>query len=875
MNRASIVLALALGLLLPAAPSYAQERAAAPKLTIEAARERKSRVREVAYGLRFELDGEAAEFSGSVNIAFELSGMGEDLTVDFTGGTVAAVAINGERVDADYNGFYLTLPAAALQAGQNQVQIAFAHPYSTDGSGLYRFRDPEDGRDYLYTDFEPYDQNRLFPSFDQPDLKARYATEVTVPASWQVISIVAESQVTQLGERRTWTFPQSAPISTYIYALHAGDYHVWEAVAGDIPLRLFARESLARYVNAEDWFLFTQQGFDFFASYFEVPYPFGKYDQVIVPHFNAGAMENVGAVTFSERYLRRGTVTRRDRFGIASVILHEMAHMWFGDLVTMDWWNGLWLNESFATFMATLAMAEGTEFTEAWENAYRSTVRAYLADERDTTHAIELPVPDTDAAFANFDAITYNKGSATLTQLNYLVGPEAFRRGVSQYLERHAYGNTTTEDFLAAISSASGRDLDRWAADWLHEPGTNAVRAELECRDGRIYRLALHQAAPDAWPTLRTHRAQLGLYSYEDGRFEVDTLPVTYSGARTAVPAAVGRRCPGLIYANHGDWDYARVQLSDDILPMLEGRMGAFNEALARSMLWQSVWDMVLDTRLTITQFIDFALVNSRDESNDPILRQVLGSIQSGLRLLSLMDPEGSRFAAVRSKVEEEIWRRLGSAEPGSDRQVLLFDNYVASAASPTAHERLAGMLDDDPELPKGFNLDQDRRWNVLARLTSAGFVAHPELLANESRRDPSDQGRLRAISVRASIADANRKREWLDTLLGDGANLSVAEARAAAGGLFPTEQSALQLEFAADILARLPAVSQSKPPEFFGSVVGGLLRSACNRDYLEQLEAAIETGATLHPRLFRGLKDTRFEVARCLDITAYQESAG
>ncbi len=483
-------------------PTGAQEpRAAAAVLTVEQARARAARVSDVTYALEFEFDGESPEFVGRVVIGFELGDERSDLSADFFGGTVSSVSVNGRGVDAGYNGFYLTLPSSALRSGANTVEIDFTHPYSSDGSGLYRFRDPEDGRDYLYTDFEPYDQNRLFPSFDQPDLKARYSTQVTVPAEWQVVSIVAESGITERNGKKIWTFPASLPISTYIYALHAGQYHRWESTAGDIPLRLFARESLVPYIQPEHWFLPTQQGFGFYQSYFEVPYPFGKYDQVIVPHFNAGAMENVGAVTFSERYLRRGTVTRQAKRAISSVILHEMAHMWFGDLVTMDWWNGLWLNESFATFMATLAMVEATEFTDEWQSSYRRTIRAYRADERNTTHPLEMPIPDTDAAFANFDAITYNKGSATLTQLNYLVGPEVFRSGVSQYLKAHSYGNTTIDDFLGAISDAAGQDLQVWATDWLHQPGTNTVAVDFNCENGMIASMVISQTAPDSWPT--------------------------------------------------------------------------------------------------------------------------------------------------------------------------------------------------------------------------------------------------------------------------------------------------------------------------------------------------------------------------------------
>ena len=359
----------------PDAEPLATARAAAPMLTEEHARERSARVGGVAYDLVFELDGEADEFSGLVSIDFELKDAGRDLTVDFAGGTVEGVAVNGESVDSAYNGYFLTLPTRALAARPNTVEIKFSHPYRSDGDGLYRFRDPLDGRDYLYTNFEPYDANRLFPCFDQPDLKATYAARVTVPAAWQVISVTRESNVEDQGERKVWTFPPSARISTYIYALHAGEYQHWASTAGDIPLRLFARTLMAERVHPEHWFVPIQQGFAFFENYFENPYPFGKYDQVIVPHFNSGAMENLGAVTFSERYLHSGKVTRPARRSLASVILHEMAHMWFGNLVTMNWWNGLWLNEAFATFLANLALREGTEFTEVPLDAYRRTFR--------------------------------------------------------------------------------------------------------------------------------------------------------------------------------------------------------------------------------------------------------------------------------------------------------------------------------------------------------------------------------------------------------------------------------------------------------------------------------------------------------------------
>jgi len=842
-------------------------RPASAVLPLEAAQSRSARVSDVAYDLAFRLDADSAEFSGRVSTVFELTDAQDDLTLDFYDGTVATIEVNDQAIDGQYNGFYLTLPSSALRSGANRVEIEFSHPYSTDGSGLYRFRDPEDGRDYLYTDFEPYDQNRVFPSFDQPDLKARYSTRVTVPADWQVISIVRESGITEDGGLRTWTFPESAPISTYIYALHAGQYHSWQSTAGDIPLRLFARESLARYVRPDDWFGFTQQGFEFFQDYFDVPYAFGKYDQVIVPHFNAGAMENVGAVTFSERYLRRGAMTRQDRRGIASVILHEMAHMWFGDLVTMQWWNGLWLNESFATFMSTLAMAENTEFDEAWHIAYRNKVGAYRADERDTTHPIELPIADTNEAFASFDSITYNKGQAVLRQLNYLVGPESFRQGISNYLKTHAYGNTTIDDFLGAISAASGRDLTDWATDWLHEPGTNGIEVELDCVDDEIRSMAVLQSSPEEWPTMRTHRTQVGLYDFYAGEVSVRTVPATYSGLRTNIAEASGQPCPDFVYANHGDWDYARVGLQADILPTLSRYLGAFDDALTRSMLWQSVWDMVLDTRLSVPDYVEFALMNVRGETDDAVVRQVLGGLQSSLRYLIRLDGD-VHLAELGPRIENYFWQEFLVSPAGADRQLLMFDNYVRAVTSAEGLERLGVILAGHATLPGGFDLDQDRRWSLLQALAERDHPGVETLLPGEIARDPSDLGRLRAVGVEAALPDPDRKRHWIDMMLsGEDIPVTLTEYRTAAGSLFPTHQHELQLSFAEEIFDRLAFISENRDPGFYRSVVGGLLGTVCDREYLARLEDAVNGSESLPPMMQRSLRDIRFEVERCLTI--------
>ena len=833
---------------------------------MEDAAARAARVGNVAYNLEFELDGEADEYAGRVRTVFELKDGRASLTVDFAGGTVASVRVNGSPVIAPYNGYFLTLPASSLRTGSNTVEIDFSRPYSTDGNGLYRFRDPVDGRDYLYTNFEPYDANRLFPSFDQPDLKATFATRATAPADWEVISVVAESDIEDLGDKRTWTFPLSARISTYVYALHAGHYQRWESTAGDIPLRLFARASLADYIYPEHWFRPTRQGFEFFQDYFEIAYPFGKYDQVVVPHFNAGAMENVGAVTFSERFLRRGTVTRRDRRRLATVILHEMAHMWFGNLVTMQWWNGLWLNESFATFMATLALVEATEFAEGRLGAYLSTVRAYRADERDTTHAIELPTPDTDAAFANFDAITYNKGSATLTQLSHLVGPEAFRLGVGAYLQTHAWGNTTIDDFLSEIGKASGLDLESWAVEWLHRPGTNRVTVDLDCRDGTITGMAILQTAPAAWRTLRTHRTQLGLYDFGPGEVTVRRLPVTYAGARTEVEGVTGERCPEFVYANHGDWDYARVGFDREALAALGDRLNAFADPLVRLMLWQGVHDMVQQGELSPFEFIEIALANLDAEPVDDVMRKVLDALQRSWSYLKRLVDDPALVGETGTRIEEFLWRAFLASDPGSDRQLLLFDHYLAAATSERSLDRIAGFL-RAPDLPKGFVFDQDRRWNAVALLSGYDHPAAATALAAERERDSSDAGRRRAMSAEAARPVPAQQLRLVRLLLDPDSGLSVADAWAYASGLFPEHQQSLQLSLVSEVFDSLQSVSDDLDPSYFRPIGDGLLGTICDDGYLELLEQAIDRSETLHPSLRKRLLDLRFEVKGCLAI--------
>ena len=484
-------------------------------LTRELAWLRAHQVSQVSYVLWFGVDEEHEDFDGRAVVNFELRDLRRSLTtpvagkgtepphdpshepshdlykdlkelaqviaLDFEGGTIHSISINGAMVDpkelpgkhgSRYDGHRVYFNANELAAsGANRIEIGFSHPFATDGYGFERYRDPVDKQVYVYTNFEPYGAHRMFPCFDQPDLKASFELTVEAPEEWEVIANTMERDVSTVDGRKSWAFPLSPVISPYVFALHAGPFQVWKQDANGIPMRLFARRSLKPYIDPKDWFEPTKRGLEFYSGLFAYPYPYSKYDEIIAPDFTAGAMENVAAITFSERYISRSTPTTEDRRDIASVILHEMAHQWFGDLVTMKWWNGLWLNESFATFMSAKSLDEATDFQGSWLSFNRGKNNAYWEDQLVTTHPIEVPVSDTDQAESIFDGISYGKGASVLKQLMFYLGDDDFSEGLRRYFQKYALRNTTTHDFIKTLSEASGKDLAKWQKTWLQTSG--------------------------------------------------------------------------------------------------------------------------------------------------------------------------------------------------------------------------------------------------------------------------------------------------------------------------------------------------------------------------------------------------------------------
>jgi len=839
-----------------------------PYLEQEYAEFRADQVNNVAYSLFVEIDEDADDFSGTVDINFDLAqGNTAPLTFDFDQGNVGSITVNGSSVEWSYERWFITVAADKFQEGQNTVSITFTHPFTTDGDGLHKFTDPENGEVYLYTNFEPYKANRFFPLFDQPNLKAPFTIEVLVPEHWEVVSNQHETISSLEGDLRRWQFPATPPISTYLYSFHAGDFTVWEDDADGIALRLMVRKTLAEYVDTEEWFVPTRQFMAFFQEYFDVPYPLNKYDQVIVPDFNPGAMENLGAVTFNEAYVSRGEKSERQRLRLAEVIAHEMAHMWFGDLVTMKWWNDLWLNESFATYMGFLALDQASNFNNAWDVFYsRDKSGAYVADDRVTTHPIAPDnVGSTDDAFEVFDLITYEKGSSVLKQLPFFIGEDNFRRGVSNYLKENAYGNATVDNFVDALADSAGRDLSKWQKEWLQESGANTLRTDISCENNTISSLRLLQYVPTnraADKTLRNQRTLVGFYRYADNTMlRSSSIPVTYSGPVTWISEAVGLPCPDLVLSNEDDMAYFEMELDPRSLETLREHINDFPSPTTRLMLWNSLWASVMRSSMSLDDFVDFAISNITKEQNDDVIRQVSGNLASAFNYYSTFGGQNEK----RRAIENFIHGQLLDAAPGSEIQKIWFANYTNRAHTPEALDSLFALLDGRNSI-EGLEIDQDKRWDIVFTLNRYLHANYEALLESESRLDSSDQGINNAYATRAVRPSLEAKQEFLSMVVDNPDDLKVATLRTILFNLFPPEQTGLLESLADDILQHYGVLNETGLERFLNSYIE-ILPTTCTQASIDRLAALKDEFAGYRPVLANRFLELQQADERCVSI--------
>ncbi len=857
----------------PAAATKAEPSARAENafLAQSDAAARSARVANVAYVLNFALTGKE-HFSATDQISFDLSDATIPLTIDLDKATITSLTVNGKSLTPQYNQWFITLPANALVTGRNVVTVAYERPHSTNGEGLHSMVDPVDGKVYTYTQFEPAAAHQAFALFDQPDLKATYQLTVTTPADWQVVSTTRETNIEPQGALRRWTFPVTKKLSAYNFSLHAGPYHVWEDKSGKYPMRLFARESVAAQVAPADWFKYTNNGLKFFDTYFGIPYQFEKYDQLLVPDFLYGAMENAGAVTFAENgFLHKAAMTAGQRETLAEVILHEMAHQWFGDLVTMKWWNGVWLNESFASFMATMATAETTEFTNAWQSFYaRGKQAAYVADQRVTTHPIEVPVPSTGNAFDNIDAITYSKGASTLAQLRHLLGEEVFRTGVHNYLVKYQFRNARLDDFIGSLGQAAHRDLSAWTRDWLYQPGVNGLAADYTCRNGKIDRFSLKQSAASATlPTLREQRVQVGVFNLAQDQKALKLtrkVAVTYKGATTAVPALVGAACPDLVYPNYEDWGFVKARLDTRSAATARTSLNQVSDPLLRSMLWQSLWDGVRDAELPMNEFVSTVLANAPAEKDYVLLGGILNKVVGVSDYLGEMMPDAAYTKQTAAALEQMTWDAATANASNRDFLRRWLGTYIELASSRAGLDRLAGLLNGKLVID-GLTVDQDLRWAMITQLSRHDYPGTTALIEAEVAKDRSDTGQAAAIGATVSRPDPQLKADWLAKIQDLKTTMPYAKVRVAMQNLFPSEQTGLGEASARQRLAGLAALDKAAGPVFMRGYAAILIPASCTPASVARLQEAIVQNQDLSVGTRRQLLIAHQEDARCVAI--------
>ncbi|WP_328317496.1 aminopeptidase N [Streptomyces sp. NBC_00388] len=820
--------------------------------------------------------GEPRTFRSVTTVRFRSAEADVSTFADLIAPSVTSVTLNGRELDpaAVFDGSRITLDGLAEE---NVLVVDAQCAYSRTGEGMHRFVDPEDGEVYLYTQYEPADSRRVFTNFEQPDLKAPYTFEVIAPDGWKVWN-------NGVGEQQpdgVWRFAGTKPISTYITAVVAGPYHhvtdVYRRTLDDgteleIPLGALCRKGLARHFDADDIFLITKQGLDFFHDHFDFPYPFGKYDQAFVPEYNLGAMENPGLVTFREEYIYRGKVTRAAYERRANVILHEMAHMWFGDLVTMVWWDDLWLKESFADFMGSFSMVNATRFTDGWITfANNRKAWAYRADQLPSTHPVTADIRDLEDAKLNFDGITYAKGASVLKQLVAYVGQDAFLEGARRYFKRHAYGNTRLGDLLSVLEETSGRDMVSWSRSWLQTAGVNSLTpAVVHDAEGRITELAVLQDAADSHPELRPHRVAVGLYRVEDGalvryaRAEADV-----SGPRTVVAELTGAERPALVLVNDDDLTYCKIRFDEDSLDTLREHLGDITDPLARALCWSALWNLTRDALMPARDFIGLVLRFAGRESDIGVLQMLHTWARGALLHYAAPDwrEEGGKLLAGGAL------RELRLAEPGSEAQLTWARFFASTAAADADFQLIQGLLDGSAKID-GLDVDQELRWELLAPLASHG-VADEQGIAAELARDDTASGKRHEVRALASRPSAGVKAEaWAAVVEAD--TLSNALVEATIAGFGEASQRELTAPYAPKYFEAIERIWSERSIQIGMLVVRGLFPGLQDHpSTLDATDAWLEGHRDAAPALRRLVLEARDDLARSLRGQACDAGAG
>jgi aminopeptidase N len=793
-------------------------------------------------------------------------GAGEGWTtfIDLIAPDVLEVVLNGRTLPVSE---VVSTGRIALTdlAEHNELRVVADCAYMQTGEGLHRFVDPVDDEVYLYSQFEVADARRVFCCFDQPDLKAAHTFTVTAPDHWQVVSVSPSPAPEPVRDGvAVWRFAPTPVLSTYVTALIAGPYHHEhdELTVRDgrtIPLGVYCRRSLAEYLDAENLNDITRTGFGWFEKTFDCDYPFAKYDQLFVPEFNAGAMENAGAVTITEIYIMRSKVPEALIERRALTVLHELAHMWFGDLVTMRWWDDLWLNESFAEYASTRCQSEATQWANSW-TTFSSAEKswAYRQDQLASTHPIVADIRDLEDVEANFDGITYAKGASVLKQLVHWVGQESFDAGLRQYFATHAWQNTTLADLLGHLEKTSGRDLNAWADEWLRTAGVTTLRPLIETdSDGMLTRVAIGQEGPAGRASLPPHRLAVGAYDLVDGKLRrTSRVELDVDGELTEVPELIGRPRPDLLLVNDDDLAYAKFRLDENSLRTAIKHLGDFEDSLPRTLIWGAAWDMTRDAELSARAFTDLILTNITSVDDPSVAQTLLRQLAGSLEYYVAAEFQSQTVAAAGDRLLE----LLRQAPAASDLQLLLARSFTANAVTDEQTATLAGLLDGSLSID-GLTIDTEMRWSLLTGLVAAGR-ADQEQIDAELARDDTATGRVHAAAARAAIPTAEAKAAAWKSVVEDGDLPNTVQA-AVIGGFNRAHDKSLLAPFVTPYFESLTRIWADRTSEMASQIAVGLYPSSQPADVLLPASDAWLADVKAEPALRRMVIEGRDAAAR------------
>ena len=843
-------------------------------LTRDEAHERADLLSVAAYDIALDLTTGPTTFRTRSTVYFSVAREGASSFIDLIAASVEQITLDGESLDpaTHFDGVRAQLPA--LSSGAHKLTIDATGVYMNTGEGLHRFVDPVDEEVYLYTQFEVADCRRMFAVFDQPDLKATFAFTVTAPAHWQVVSNeptpdpqgVRTTGVTREVPSATWTFAPTPSMSCYITALIAGPYDVVrdkvQTRNGTVPLGILCRKSLTPHLDADNIFDVTKRGFTFYEKEFDCAYPFTKYDQIFTPEYNMGAMENAGAVTYNEMYVFRAKVTEAIIERRALTILHELAHMWFGNLVTMQWWNDLWLNESFAEWASTTCQAEATQWDTAWTTfgtAEKSW--AYQQDQLSSTHPIVADIRDLEDVEVNFDGITYAKGASVIKQLVAYVGREPFTAGIREYFSDHPWENTTLTDLLDHLVRASGRDLHAWSRLWLETAGVNTLSLAVTTDDRDVISTAvITQSAVEEFPTLRPHTLAIGSYSVVGDHMErVSRVELDVAGERTEVPALVGQYRPDLLLVNDDDLAYAKIRLDERSMATILANPRGFTNSLPCALVLGAAWDMTRDAEMSARDFCDLVLDTLPGETDSTLLRVLLSQMQTAARLYVAQGHRHETLALVTARLRE----LAGSALPGSDAQLQLVSAFAGYAHRNEDVVWVRGLLEGSAALD-GLAIDTEMRWTLLTSLATAGHAAESEI-EHELQQDDTATGRERAARALASIPTAGAKaKAWHMVIEQEGLPNQTVDA--VAQGFVKVHDTGLLTPYVEKYHTMLTTLWASRTHAIAESVVEGFYPvTLANRELVDASQSWLDANPEANPALRRVVSENRDGVRRAL----------